>query len=91
MRRKEKVYIIIRHNPVTGHRYVLTDGHNGRVFQDAASAELEAKHLQGWNSAHGVEIHGCFKNTKQASEYCRLMGQGLDEASAIQLATGVVP
>lgn len=85
------MHIIVRHNAVTGHRYVLTDGRNDRIFKDAESAHLEAKRLQGWGSAHGVEIHNCFKSTRQAREYCRLMGEGLGQADAISRAKETVP
>lgn len=91
MSRKTNMHIIVRHNTVTGHRYVLTDGRNDRVFKDAESAKLEAERLQGWGSAHGVEIHDCFKTTRQAREYCRLMGEGLDKVAAINRAKETVP
>lgn len=91
MNKRTTMYIIIRHNPVTNHRYVLTDGRNDRVFRDAQAATLEARRIQGWGSAHGVEIYGCFDSTRQAREYCRLMGEGMSKADAIQLAKETFP
>lgn len=91
MSRKGNMHIIVRHNAVTGHRYVLTDGRNDRIFKDAESAKLEAKRLQGWGSAHGVEIYDCFKSTRQAREYCRLRGEGLHQDVAILMARETTP
>lgn len=86
-----KKYIIVRHNHVTGHRYVHTDGRNERIFKDAGAAKMEAERLLGWGSAHGVEIHDSFSSARQAREYCRLRGEGLDKIAAIHQAKQSLP
>ncbi len=85
------MHIIVRHNAVTNHRYVLTDGRSDRIFRDGKAAEQEARRILGWGSAHGVEVHDCFSNTRQAREYCRRMGEGLDKVDAIQRAKDTYP
>lgn len=86
-----KKYMLVRHNPVTGHRYVHSDGRNDRIFRDADAARMEAERLLGWGSAHGVEIHHSFSSARQAREYCRLRGEGLDKLAAIQQAKQSLP
>ncbi len=83
---EEVVHIIVRHNQITGHRYVLTDGRNDRIFKTREAAEIEARRLLGWGSAHEVEIHSCFTNPIQAREYCYLTGQGMSKEDAIRTA-----
>ena len=80
------MHIIIRQDRMTGHRYVLTDGLKDRVFKDREAAEAAAKCLRGWGSTHDIEIYDDFKSSRQAREYCRLLGEGLDRDSAIQQA-----
>lgn len=76
-------YFIVRHNPITGHRYVHTDGRNEKTFKTLAFAMQEKERLMGWGSAHEVEIHDQFTSARQAREYCRLRGEGVDMETAI--------
>lgn len=76
-------YFIVRHNPITGHRYVHTDGRNEKVFKTMTFAMQERDRLMSLCSGHDVEIHGDFTSARQAREYCRLRGEGLDMETAI--------
>ena len=77
------IYFIVRHNPITGHRYVHTDGRKEKIFKTLASVMLERDRIIGRGSAHELEIHGDFACARQAREYCRLRGEGLDKETAI--------
>lgn len=60
-----------------------TDGRNEKTFKTLAFAMQEKERLMGWGSAHEVEIHDQFTSARQAREYCRLRGEGMDMETAI--------
>ena len=79
------MFVIIRHNETTGHRYVHSDGQNDMTFKSADEAEREVARIKKFGT-HAARSIGIFRSTREARTYCRLLGQGLAEYDAIEQA-----
>lgn len=80
------MYLIIRHNEVSGHRYVHSDGQKHMTFQGLDAADAEVVRIKKLGATHAAKVYGIFRNTKQAVSYCHLLAGGVDEAMAIEQA-----
>lgn len=68
------MFVIIRCTK-DGHHYVHTDGQHDRVFTTEAAAEAEVARINRFGTHYKATIHSEFRNTRQAREYCRNIGE----------------
>lgn len=79
-----KTLVILRHNPLTNHFYVHSDGQVDWTSTSHAEADQEVTRiLSRGKSAHDAWVSNKFKNTRQARKYCLLRGGGADHEFAL--------
>ena len=79
-----KTLTILRHNPITNHFYVHSDGQVDWTSTDHEEADREvARILSRGKAAHDAWVSSKFKNTRQARKYCLLRGEGSDHELAM--------
>lgn len=79
------MFVIIRHNEITGHRYVHRDGQVPMTFKDRVAAERELVSIRK-HGTHAAVMIGIFRTVKQAAIYCTALESGLSDADAIEHA-----
>lgn len=81
------MYLIIRHNEVSGHRYVHSDGQKPMTFQGMDAADAEVVRIKKLGATHTAKVYANFRNSNQAGAFCKFMMQGMAEADALRHAT----
>ena len=78
-----KLNVIIRHNQITNHYYVHSNGHADWSTINPVDASEEMRRTSSNVHAHTAWVTDEFKSTRQARQYCLLRGQGLDHDTAV--------
>lgn len=81
------MYVIIRHNTVTNHYYVHSDGQNDFISTEAGPMMKQLERILMWGSAHEAQPLGGVKNTRQARAYCSYRNDGMEHVEALDEAT----
>ncbi len=80
------MFVIIRHNPVTNHFYVHSDGQNDMGFTSQALAQTEVDRIESFGSQHGATILSGLKKARQGRLYCKMRGAGEGHEDALVAA-----